>query len=383
MTETDQTDHTGSIGVGGLRTAGHRSRAKRGRGCLPLLIIVLVVALVGTFGYFKGVDFIKDKLTSSPAADYSGNGEKPVVTVSVPKGASGRDIGQVLYDAGVVKSVDAFTGAYDAEPKAIGISYGKYQLLSKMSASAALKVLINPDSLIANPTVTIPEGLRASEILSTIAEHTDLTPKALQAAYDDTAALDLPSYANGDPEGYLFPSTYDITDDTTAAGLLHEMVATFKSNAAELDLEAKAESLGQSAGDIVTVASLVQAESGAADMNKVASVVYNRLDIGMALQFDSTLHYALNLRGDVITTDEQRKSDSPYNTYVVTGLPPTPIDSPGADALDAALNPANTDYLYFVTVNLATGETKFAKTLEEHNQNVQEYYQYCSTSDEC
>ena len=244
-------------------------------------------------------------------------------------------------------------------------------------------MLINPDSLIANPTVTIPEGLRASEILSTIAEHTDLTPKALQAAYDDTAALDLPSYANGDPEGYLFPSTYDITDDTTAAGLLHEMVATFKSNAAELDLEAKAESLGQSAGDIVTVASLVQAESGAADMNKVASVVYNRLDIGMALQFDSTLHYALNLRGDVITTDEQRKSDSPYNTYVVTGLPPTPIDSPGADALDAALNPANTDYLYFVTVNLATGETKFAKTLEEHNQNVQEYYQYCSTSDEC
>ena len=350
---------------------------------MPILLILVVVAAVATFGYLKGVDFVKDQLSSSPAEDYSGDGQKPVVTVTVPKGASGREIGAVLLDAGVVKSVDAFANAYESEPKATSISYGKYQLLSKMSAESALAVLINPDSLIANPTVTIPEGLRASEILATIAANTDFTPKQLEAAYADTAALDLPSYANGDAEGYLFPSTYDITEDTTAASLLHDMVARFTQTAEDLDLEAKAKGLGEDPGDIVTIASLVQAEAGQADMAKVASVVYNRLDKGMALQFDSTLHYGLNIRGDVQLTEEQLNTDGPYNSYTRPGLPPTPIDSPGADALEAALNPANTDYLYFVTVNLATGETKFAETLQEHNQNVAEYREYCDTSDEC
>lgn len=380
MTESDA---PASIGVGGLRSTGHRAKPRRSRGCMPILVILVVVAAIAAFGYVKGVDFIKDQLSDSPAADYSGNGQKPIVTVTVPKGASGRDIGAVLLDAGVVKSVDAFADAYESEPKATSISYGKYELLSKMSAKSALAVLINPDSLIAAPTVTIPEGLRASEILATIAANTDFTPKQLRAAYADTEALDLPAYANGDPEGYLFPSTYDITEDTTAASLLHDMVARFTQNAEDLDLEGKAKSLGEDPGDIVTIASLVQAEAGQADMAKVASVVYNRLDAGMALQFDSTLHYGLNIRGNIQLTREQLNTDGPYNSYTRAGLPPTPIDSPGADALEAALNPANTDYLYFVTVNLATGETKFAETLEEHNQNVAEYRQYCTTSDEC
>ena len=380
MTESDA---PASIGVGGLRSTGHRAKPRRSRGCMPILVILVVVAAIAAFGYVKGVDFIKDQLSDSPAADYSGNGQKPIVTVTVPKGASGRDIGAVLLDAGVVKSVDAFADAYESEPKATSISYGKYELLSKMSAKSALAVLINPDSLIAAPTVTIPEGLRASEILATIAANTDFTPKQLRAAYADTEALDLPAYANGNPEGYLFPSTYDITEDTTAASLLHDMVARFRQNAEDLDLEGKAKSLGEDPGDIVTIASLVQAEAGQADMAKVASVVYNRLDAGMALQFDSTLHYGLNIRGDIQLTREQLNTDGPYNSYTRAGLPPTPIDSPGADALEAALNPANTDYLYFVTVNLATGETKFAETLEEHNQNVAEYREYCTTSDEC
>ena len=380
MTESDA---PASIGVGGLRSTGHRAKPRRSRGCMPILVILVVVAAIAAFGYVKGVDFIKDQLSDSPAADYSGNGQKPIVTVTVPKGASGRDIGAVLLDAGVVKSVDAFADAYESEPKATSISYGKYELLSKMSAKSALAVLINPDSLIAAPTVTIPEGLRASEILATIAANTDFTPKQLRAAYADTEALDLPAYANGDPEGYLFPSTYDITEDTTAASLLHDMVARFRQNAEDLDLEGKAKSLGEDPGDIVTIASLVQAEAGQADMAKVASVVYSRLDAGMPLQFDSTLHYGLNIRGDIQLTREQLNTDGPYNSYTRAGLPPTPIDSPGADALEAALNPASTDYLYFVTVNLATGETKFAETLEEHNQNVAEYREYCTTSDEC
>ena len=110
--------------------------------------------------------------------------------------------------------------------RSLTIQVGSYELLSEMSSRSALQVLVNPDSLIKNPTVTIPEGLRAEEILASIAKQTDFSAKELQTAYDDTEALDLPAYANGDPEGYLFPSTYDLEEDTTAAGLLHEMVAS-------------------------------------------------------------------------------------------------------------------------------------------------------------
>jgi UPF0755 protein len=348
-----------------------------------VLIIVAVLAVVAFLGYNKGVSFLKEHLTSSPAADYSGSGQKPPVTITVPKGASGREIGGILFDAGVVKSVDAFTSEYEKEPRATQISYGKYKLLSKMSARSALLVMINPRSLIKNPTVTIPEGLRASEILASIASQTNFSSKQLQSAYHHTQALGLPAYAKGNPEGYLFPSTYDITGQTTPASLLHDMVAKFNAEATSLGLVNKAKHLGQSPGDIVTVASLVQAESGAADMRKVASVVYNRLDAKMPLQFDSTVHYALKIRGDVTLSDQQRQLNSPYNTYLVPGLTPTPIDAPGEEALKAALVPAHTNYLYFVTVNLATGKTKFASTLAKHNKNVEQYRQYCTTSDAC
>ncbi len=382
MTETEHGDPA-SIGVGGLRASGHRARARRGRGCLPVLLIVLVVGVIAALGYVKGVDFVKNILSSSPAADYTGDGQKPAVVVAVHDGDTATDIGNTLVKAGVVKSVKAFTEEAGKDERSLSIQVGRYQMLSKMSARSALLVLVDPGSLIKNPTVTIPEGLRASEVLASIAKQTDFSLKQLQAAYDDTASLGLPAYADGDPEGYLFPSTYDVKKSTTAASLLHDMVAKFSEQATSLDLEREAKALGYGPGDIVTIASLIQAESGTADMAKVSSVVYNRLDIGMALQFDSTLHYALNLRGDVVTTDEQRQSSSPYNSYLQTGLPPTPIDAPGTEALQAALAPAKTDYLYFVTVNLATGETKFASTLEEHNRNVAQYREFCTTSDEC
>ncbi len=369
------------LGVGGLRASGHRATTKRARGCVPVLIALLVIAVLAGFAYVKGVDFIKARL--SGPEDYSGSGVNPTVKVEVKAGDTATDIGNTLYDKGVVKSVGAFTDAASADQRSLSIQVGSYLLKSKMSARSALEVLVNPAAIIKNPTVTIPEGLRAQEILAAIAKQTDLTPKALKAAYDDTAALGLPDYAKGDPEGYLFPSTYDVKKSTTAAGLLHEMVAKFVSEAEALGLEKQAAALGESPTDIVTIASLVQAESPPDDMAKVASVVYNRLAAGMPLQFDSTLHYAIDSRGEIQTSSDLQNLDSPYNTYKLTGLTPTPIDSPGEAALKAALEPAKTDYLYFVTVNLATGETKFAATLAEHNRNVAEYRKYCETSDAC
>jgi UPF0755 protein len=149
-------------------------------------------------------------------------------------------------------------------------------------------------------------------------------------------------------------------------------------------LGAKARELGISPHDAVVVASLVQAEARrVGDMAKVASVIYNRLGDGMRLQLDSTLHYAADSRGEVVASDDLRAINSPYNTYRRAGLPPTPIDSPGRSALQAALSPAATDYLYFVTVNLRTGDTRFASTFEAHTRNTDLYSSYCETSDAC
>ncbi len=161
------------------------------------------------------------------------------------------------------------------------------------------------------------------------------------------------------------------------------MVERFNEEAAQISIEQSAADLGVTPAELVTVASLVQAEAGTADMAKVAAVIYNRLDEGIALQFDSTLHYADGSRGDVVASEELRNIESPYNTYKYPGLPPGPIASPGTEALEAAANPADVSSLYFVTVNLATGETLFADTYREHLGNVDKYNEYCQTSDEC
>lgn len=348
---------------------------------MSVVVAIAVITAIGMFAYVKGVDLIQGAL--SGPEDYSGNGKKPVITVEVEKGDIGADIGEKLADAGVVKTAAAFTDAANKDGRAGSIQPGRYRLLSKMSAESALDVLVDPDSLITDPTVTIPEGLRAKEILTRIVEQTDFTKKQVAKAYADTSRLGLPEYADGDPEGYLFPSTYDVGPQMTAADLLKAMVDRFEQEAESLELESAAEDLGFSPHDVVTIASLVQAEAGPADMTKVSSVVYNRLDRPMALQFDSTLHYAVDSRGEVVAGEELRKIDSPYNTYTRKGLPPTPIDSPGVEALTAALEPADTDFLYFVTVNLKTGKTLFTDNYDQHLRNVERYREYCETSDAC
>lgn len=369
------------LGIGGL-PGGHRTHHKRGRGCVAVVVAMAVIVVVGVFAYVEGVDLIRGAL--SGPEDYSGDGTKPVVTIEVDKGDIGADIAEKLSAAGVVKSAGAFTDAAKQDDRAGSIQPGRYKLLSKMSAESALDVLVDPDSLIVNPTVTIPEGLRAKEILARIVQQSDFTRRQVAAAYADTASLELPDYAGGDPEGYLFPSTYELAPKMTAADLLKAMVDRFKTQADSLRLEDRADKLGYDPHDIVTIASLVQAEAGPADLRKVASVVYNRLDERPPLlQFDSTLHYAVDSRGEILAGKNLRDIDSPYNTYQVQGLPPTPIDSPGEKALVAALEPADTDFLFFVTVDLATKQTRFTASDRQHQRNVDVYREYCETSDAC
>jgi UPF0755 protein len=162
------------------------------------------------------------------------------------------------------------------------------------------------------------------------------------------------------------------------------MVARTVDEAASLHLAGKAKELGYSAHDVMTVASLVQAEARLdRDFPKVARVIYNRLDKKMPLQFDSTVHYATGKDGSVGTSAEARSSSSAYNTYRVAGLPPTPISAPGEQALKAALNPADGSWLYFVTTNPDTGETKFATSYAAHLENVAQFKKWCAQSTTC
>lgn len=216
----------------------------------------------------------------------------------------------------------------------------------------------------------VPEGWRASQIY-------DAGDKALGLARGSTekaareADLDLPKAAQGDPEGYLFPATYPITEDTTARTLLSFMVDTANSTFSADGLPAAARSTRLSVYETVAVASIVQAEADTPeDMGKVARVIRNRLDQNMALQMDSTINYAL-ARSTLNTSHAETRTNSPYNTYQRPGLPPTPISNPGQDALQATAKPPKGDWLYFVTVR--PGDTRFTSDYSDHQRHVEEF----------
>lgn len=348
----------------------------RVRSCLAVLLALAVVLGGAAFALTRVSDVLSG--IGEDAADYSGSGSGSVV-VQVRPGDTLTAVGERLTDKGVVASTSAFVSASNGET----VEPGFYQLRKKMSAESAVSFLLDGKHRV-EAQVTIPEGLTVEEILKSAAQQTKLSAKQLRAAASKPAELGLPRYAGGELEGYLFPATYVTPPDTDAIELLTMMVDRFKQAASDVELEKAATELDLTPHQLVTVASLVQAEAQRSkDFGKVAQVVGNRIKKGMPLQFDSTVHYATDTVGQVYTTDRQRAVNSPYNTYLVTGLPPGPIQSPGDEALAAAASPTEGDWLYFVTVNLATGKTKFAEGLAEHNRNVAELEEYCRTSDAC
>jgi UPF0755 protein len=299
-----------------------------------------------------------------PSNDFVGTGTGTVL-VEVHPGQSLSGIGQTLVAAGVVKSVTAFSDAANDNAQAQSIQPGTYQLHLQMSAASAIDLLVSPDSLVGG-RVTIPEGLRISRVEQLIAASQSTIKVAdIEAALGRPGSLGLPDYAAGQPEGFLYPATYDVDSTTTATSLLISMVARFNQVAASIDLDQGAARLHLTSYQVVTIASLIEAEvKRPQDYSQVAEVIINRLHKGMPLELDSTVNYALGTT-DPFLTAAQLKTPSPFNTYLHAGLPPTPIDSPGQDALTAALNPAQGDYLYFVTTNPITGDTTFTASLKE------------------
>jgi UPF0755 protein len=329
---------------------------------VPLAVTASLLILVGVVA--GGVAGMGKVFHPRPSNDYTGEGIG-AVQINVHPGQSLSSIGQTLVTAGVVKSVTAFSDAANDNAQARSIQPGTYQLRRQMSAASAIDLMVSPGSLVGG-RVTIPEGLRLSKAEQLIASGNSRIKVAdIEAALGRPAELGLPPYAGGRAEGFLYPATYNVDSGTTATALLLQMVTRFRHVAAAVNLEQGAAKLHLTPYQVVTIASLIEAEvKRPQDFPNVAEVIINRLHKGMRLELDSTVNYALGTAKPFLSQAELQTA-SPYNTYLHPGLPPTPIDSPGQVALTAALNPAVGNFLYFVTTDPATGDTTFTASQKD------------------
>ncbi|MFJ2029709.1 endolytic transglycosylase MltG [Streptosporangium sp. NPDC087985] len=309
-------------------------------------------------------------------ADFDGPGSG-TVTVRIDEGATAREIASVLADAGVVASAGSFIQVTEEQSKGKSLRPGYFKLRKGMSAAAALKLLVAPESRLVR-RVTIPEGLRLTEVLDKLAKGTGMRREELARAAADRQELDLPAYAAG-AEGFLFPATYEVEPNMTPGDVLAAMVERYKHAATKLDLEKKAAEVRLTPLEVVTVASMLQAEGGRdSDYPKIARVIYNRIRARMPLQIDSTVLYAQNRR-TLKVSEKDIKVQSPYNTYLRPGLPPGPIAHPGEKALRAALHPDQGDWLWFVTTDPEHRITKFTDKESEFVRYREELNRYLRT----
>ena len=356
----------GGDGGGGGRGKPRKSAMRRAAPWIALSVVIVALAVLGGVGYY----FYRTYLHPP---DYTGPGTGSVV-VQIKSGESATEVGQELLKLGVVASVRAFSNAAKASGHGSALEVGYFRLHKHMSAALAFALLLKSSARV-QVNLLVPPGLRLYETIALLGKDTG-NLSGYQQAIKDTAALGLPSYAKGNPEGYLFPNTYTVQPGTSPVQVLRQIVQGFDKEAASLDLPAVAAHDQVSEGDIIKVASIAQAEGrSSGDMAKIARVIYNRLNAKMPLQLDSTVLYALHSRASDVTIP-QTHTKSPYNTYLHTGLPPGPIDSPSAAAIHAALHPAKGNWLYFLTVNPKTGLTKFTNSYAQFQIYVQELDAY-------
>ena len=290
--------------------------------------------------------------------------------VDLPPGASTRAIGARLVAAGVVRDALTFRVALWRSGVSRQLKAGEYRFDRPVTALDVVRKIARGDVYLR--PITFPEGLTIDDMAALFEAHGFGTAASFRSAASDRSLVaDLDPRAR-DLEGYLFPETYALPRRASAGDLVRMMVRRFHQVFAALGAEATGE--GLSVREVVTLASIVEKETGKADERPLVAAVYlNRLRIHMGLQCDPTVIYALRRAGrfNGNLTRDSLTWDSPYNTYVHAGLPPGPIAAPGQSSLDAAVHPAEVDYLYFVSRN--DGSHAFARSLDEHNRNVYRY----------
>ena len=279
---------------------------------------------------------------------------EPEVVVDIKSGATGYEVAKLLFINKVTKSISTYFRLAVSDKNSERVSPGSHRLTLSISAAQALEQLLDPTRI--PNLIKVFEGAWSVEIVDSLLKY-GFKQAEISQAFD---SLFLPSgFSN--PEGLLFPAQYSFPQDTTATQMLQAMVNRFRSE--KIGHEILNDGGEYTPVQLLTIASIIQAEGDTADFSKVARVILNRLKISMPLQMDSTVHYIKKVRGQIFLSTSSTLIDSPYNTYKRYGLPPTPIGNPGVRAMEAALKPAVGDWLYFITV--APGDTRFTASHEE------------------
>ena len=333
---------------------------------LTLAVFVTAVAV--------GAQFIKPLLGSDKPSDFPGPGSGQVM-VTVENGEGTRSVASKLETEGVVANADTFLQSFNASGGIL--APGDFTFKSEMKNSDAVNVLLGKDQ---EKVIyfALSAGLRIGESLQAISQGSGISFQDLQALSNEPAQFGLPADAKN-LEGYLAPGEHRFPLGTPAKDILQSLV---KITTDELVSQGITDPAKQY--EAVIVASIVQAEGGQAEYGDVAGAIYNRLkpndQTGGFLQVDSAVTYGLGTKSYNFTDEQRQDKSNPYNTYANPGLPPGPIGSPGKTAIDAAARPKTNDYLYWVTINLDTKETKFSKTLDEHNRYVEQYNAWCTAN---
>jgi UPF0755 protein len=329
------------------------------------LLRVLVVSIVLILGAAGAGGYLLWTRMHQPFQAFAGE-----QFVEIPTGAGTRAIARALADAGVVPDTWTFRAAVRWSGRGQALQAGEYRFVDAASPIEVVERLARGD--VYTLAITFPEGLTVDEMAAMFEERGLGTAKAFREAAKDVSAIAALDPSARDLEGYLFPETYPVSRRVDAASLVATMVDRFKTVYAELTKDRAASDL--TTRQVVALASLVEKETARAEERPIVASVYrNRLAIGMGMQADPTVIYALRkrggYRGNIRKVD--LAIDSPYNTYRYRGLPPGPIAAPGRAALAAALAPADSKFLYFVSRN--DGSHVFAETLRQHNANVQKF----------
>jgi UPF0755 protein len=334
-----------------LERRSERPRRRRRVGLIVLLcVLILLLGLVVAGGvYYQWAT--------------GASGPKTAVTIDIPSGATGSDVAAILKKDGVIRSTLAFRVLSRFRGFRSGFQAGQYKLTTNMTISAVLAAL-KQGPFVDTLRVTFPEGFRISQMAQRVHEGLGIKASAF------TKAATSGAYSLGDylpkgtktVEGFLFPSTYDFLKDATADDVIQRMLTEFEKETAVLPWS-NAKAHGVTDYQVVVMASLIEREARfQEDRAKIAAVIYNRLKKGMPLEIDASIQY---IKGtwDPITVQD-RSLESPYNTYLNTGLPPAPIASPGLASIEAALTPVKAAYLYYVVIDDA-GHHCFTDTYEK------------------
>ncbi|MCI1935741.1 MAG: endolytic transglycosylase MltG [Bifidobacteriaceae bacterium] len=350
-----------------IRRRKHHQMLKR----ILLVVLFAVFALI-VWAIVSQIHFSAPKTDSdsdSVVQDYPGPGTGSV-EFTVSTGDSSAVIGENLVKEGIVSSVNVFTEAVLNADAQSSLQPGIFTLKYRMSAEDVVKILTDPSQ--AKGLLQVTSDARVSEIVDEAAELSGTPKSDFQKILDDKGDGILPSEAKGSFEGWLEPGTYDVKTLKSAKKILTAMV---KKRIEKLD-ELKVPT-GSKREEIITKASIVEGEVNKSEYYaKVARVIQNRLDKNMALGMDSVVAYGNNVAPRQLTKSMLSDTSNPYNSRVHKGLPPTPINNPSDATITAAMNPAEGDWLYFVTVNLDTGETKFTDSIDEFNKYSKEYEEW-------